>query len=121
MAALLAGDIDGMPRFGALQSLKQFQADKRFTVEIGGTAGKGILAINNKKQAASTTCACAARIMHAIDRKAFIDGVLEGLGKPIGSHFAPTDAGYVDLTERLPLRPREGQGAAARKPAWPRR
>ena len=61
VAALLAGDIDGMPRFGALQSLKQFQADKRFTVEIGDTAGKGIMTINNKKQAASTTCACAAR------------------------------------------------------------
>ena len=30
VAALLAGDIDGMPRFGAPQSLKQFQADKRF-------------------------------------------------------------------------------------------
>src|SRR5262245_26193289 len=33
VAALLAGDIDGMPRFGAPQALKQFQADKRFTVE----------------------------------------------------------------------------------------
>jgi peptide/nickel transport system substrate-binding protein len=38
----------------------------------------------------------------AIDRTAFIDGVLEGLGKPIGSHFAPTDAGYVDLTSAAP-------------------
>ena len=30
VAALLAGDIDGMPRFGALESLKQFKNDPRF-------------------------------------------------------------------------------------------
>ena len=37
-----------------------------------------------------------ALIAMAIDRKAVIDGVLEGLGTPIGSHFVPSDAGYVD-------------------------
>ena len=37
VAALLAGDIDGMPRFQSPQSLKQFQTDKRFTVELGST------------------------------------------------------------------------------------
>ena len=49
VAALLAGDIDGMPRGIAPQSLKQFQADKRFTVEIGDTAGKGILATQQQE------------------------------------------------------------------------
>ena len=97
VAALLAGDIDGMPRFGAVQNLKQLQADKRFVVEIGSTAGKGILAINNKKKPLDDVRVRRA-LMHAIDRKAFIDGVLEGLAKPIGSHAAPTDVGYVDLT-----------------------
>ena len=97
VAALLAGDIDGMPRFGAVQNLKQLQADKRFVVEIGSTAGKGLLAINNKKKPLDDVRVRRA-IMHAIDRKAFIDGVLEGLAKPIGSHAAPTDVGYVDLT-----------------------
>ena len=97
VAALLAGDIDGMPRGIAPQSLKQFQADKRFTVEIGATAGKGIMSINNKKPPLNDVRVRRA-LCHAIDRKAFIDGVLDGLGKPIGSHFAPTDAGYVDLT-----------------------
>ncbi len=97
VAALLAGDIDGMPRFGAVQNLKQLQADKRFVVEIGSTAGKGMLAINNKKKPLDDVRVRRA-LMHAIDRKAFIDGVLEGLAKPIGSHAAPTDVGYVDLT-----------------------
>ncbi|MGL6112291.1 MAG: ABC transporter substrate-binding protein [Rubrivivax sp.] len=108
VAALLAGDIDGMPRFGALQSLQQFQADKRFTVAIGDTAGKGILAINNKKKPLDDVRVRRA-LMHAIDRKAYIDGVLEGLGKPIGSHFAPTDAGYVDLTKVYPYDPEKAK------------
>jgi peptide/nickel transport system substrate-binding protein len=106
VAALLAGDIDGMPRFN--QNPKQFQADKRFTVEIGDTAGKGILAINNKKPPLNDVRVRRA-LMHAIDRKAFIDGVLEGLGKPIGSHFAPTDAGYVDLTKVYPYDPEKAK------------
>ena len=97
VAALLAGDIDGMPRFGAVQNLKQLQADKRFVVEIGSTAGKGMLAINNKKKPLDDVRVRRA-LMYAIDRQAFIDGVLEGLAKPIGSHAAPTDVGYVDLT-----------------------
>lgn len=101
VAALLAGDIDGMPRFGALQALKQFQSDSRFTVEMGSTAGKGVLAINNRKKPFDDVRVRRA-ISHAIDRKAFIDGAQEGLGKPIGSHFAPTDNGYVDLTGKYP-------------------
>ena len=98
VAALLAGDIDGIPRFGALQAVKQFQADKRFTVEVGSTAGKGILALNNKRKPFDDIRVRRA-MAHAIDRQAFIDGAVEGFGKPIGSHFAPTDLGYQDLTK----------------------
>jgi peptide/nickel transport system substrate-binding protein len=105
-AALLAGDIDGMPRFN--RDAKQFQADKRFTVELGDTAGKGILAINNKKPPLNDVRVRRA-LMHAIDRKAFIDGAIDGLGKPIGSHFAPTDAGYVDLTKVYPYDPEKAK------------
>jgi peptide/nickel transport system substrate-binding protein len=108
VAALLAGDVDGMPRFGSLQSLKQFQGDKRFTVEIGSTAGKGIMTINNRKKPFDDVRVRRA-LMHAIDRKAFIDGVLEGLGKPIGSHMAPTDAGYVDLTGQFAFDPEKAK------------
>jgi peptide/nickel transport system substrate-binding protein len=108
VAALLAGDIDGMPRFGALQSLAQFQGDKRFTVAIGSTAGKGIMSINNKKKPFDDVRVRRA-LAHAIDRKAFIDGAQEGLGKPIGSHFAPTDDGYVDLTGLTPYDPEKAK------------
>ena len=108
VAALLAGDIDGMPRFGALQALKQFQGDKRFVVEVGSTSGKGIVAINNKKAPLNDVRVRRA-ISHAIDRKAFIDGAQEGLGRPIGSHFAPTDLGYQDLTKVYPYDPEKAK------------
>jgi peptide/nickel transport system substrate-binding protein len=70
-------------------------------VAMGSTAGKGILSINNRRKPFDDVRVRQA-IMHAIDRKAFIDGVLDGLAKPIGSHAAPTDAGYVDLTGLVP-------------------
>ena len=108
VAALLAGDIDGIPRFGALQSIKQFQADKRFVVELGSTSGKGIVAINNKKAPLNDVRVRRA-IGHAIDRKAFIDGAQEGLGRAIGSHFAPTDLGYMDLTKQSAYDPEKAK------------
>ena len=97
VAALLAGDVDGIPRFGSPQSLKQFQSDPRFTVAIGGTEGKTIVAINNKRKPFDDVRVRRA-IAAAIDRKALIDGTQEGYGAPIGSHMVPSDAGYVDLT-----------------------
>jgi peptide/nickel transport system substrate-binding protein len=104
VAALLAGDIDAMPRFGAVESLQQFRDDKRFTVSIGSTAGKGLLAINHRHKPLGDLRVRRA-ISHAIDRPAFIAGVLEGLASPIGSHAAPTDVGYVDLTGVYPFDP----------------
>ncbi len=97
VAALLAGDIDGMPRFGSIQSVKQFQNDPRFTVVAGGTEGKTIVSINNKKKPFDDVRVRRALAL-AVDRKAVIDGSQEGHGKPIGSHMVPSDAGYVDLT-----------------------
>ena len=108
VAALLAGDIDGMPRFQSPQSLKQFQADKRFMVELGSTAGKGIMTINNRKKPFDDVRVRRA-LSHAIDKKAFIDGVFEGLAKPIGSHMAPTDAGYVELSGLYPFDPEKSK------------
>ncbi len=104
VAALLAGDVDAMPRFGAPQALRQFRSNPRFVVESGVTAGKGILAINNRKSPLNDVRVRRA-LAHAIDRRAFIDGALEGLAQPIGSHFSPTDHGYLDLTPQTPHDP----------------
>ncbi len=100
VAALLAGDIDGMPRFGALESLKQFQSDQRFSVVVGGTEGKTIMTINNKKKPFDDVRVRRAIAM-AVDRKAVIDGAQEGFGKPIGSHMVPSDAGFLQQCLRL--------------------
>jgi peptide/nickel transport system substrate-binding protein len=104
VAALLAGDIDAMPRFGAPQSLKQLQADKRFAVEVGSTTGETIVAINNKRKPFDDVRVRRA-IALAIDRRAVIDGAMEGYGTPIGSHMVPSEAGYVDLVAQSPYDP----------------
>jgi peptide/nickel transport system substrate-binding protein len=108
VAALLAGDVDGMARFGSIQSLKQFQSDARFTVVAGGTEGKTIVSINNKKKPFDDVRVRRA-IAAAIDRKAIIDGSQEGLAKPIGSHMVPSDAGYIDLTGVNPYNPEKAK------------
>jgi peptide/nickel transport system substrate-binding protein len=108
VAAMLAGDIDGMPRFQSPQSLKQFQSDKRFVVELGSTAGKGIMTINNRKKPFDDVRVRRA-LSYAVDKKAFIDGVFEGLAKPIGSHMAPTDTGYVDLSNQYAYDPEKAK------------
>ena len=108
VAALLAGDIDAMPRFGSFQSLKQFQGDARFSVVAGGTEGKTIVSINNKKKPFDDVRVRRA-LAAAIDRKAVIDGSSEGFGKPIGSHMVPSDAGYVDLTGVNPYNPEKAK------------
>ncbi len=107
-SALLAGDIDSLPRFNSAQSLKQFQSDPRFSVVAGGTEGKTIVAINNRKKPFDDVRVRRA-LAAAIDRKAVIDGSAEGFGKPIGSHMVPTDAGYVDLTAANPYDPAKAQ------------
>lgn len=104
VASLLAGDVDAFPRGLATQSLAQFKADPRFSVTTGSTAGKGIMAINNKRKPFDDVRVRRA-LAHAIDRQAFINGVLDGFGQPIGSHMAPTDAGYVDLAGVTPYDP----------------
>jgi peptide/nickel transport system substrate-binding protein len=108
VAALLAGDVDEFPRFGGVQSLAQFQSDPRFQALIGGTEGKTILGINNKRKPLDDLRVRQA-IAYAIDRKAIIDGAMNGLGAPIGSHLTPNDPGYVDLTGRYPHDPEKAK------------
>jgi len=108
VASLLAGDIDGFPRFQALESLKQFQNDARFSVVQGGTEGKTIVSINNRKKPFDDVRVRRA-LAAAIDRKAVIEGASEGYGKPIGSHMVPSDAGYVDLTGVNPYDPEKAK------------
>ncbi|WP_293576057.1 ABC transporter substrate-binding protein [Phaeobacter sp.] len=96
-AAMMAEDIDAFSGFPAPENLPQFEADPRFQVLVGSTEGETILSINNK-QAPFDNPKVRAAVAHAIDRQAIIDGAMFGYGTPIGSHFAPHNPAYVDLT-----------------------
>ena len=95
-AAMMAGDIDAYPNFPAPETLASFANDPRFEVIVGTTEGETILAMNNARLDAPLREA----IAHAVDRQAIIDGAMFGYGTPIGSHFAPHNPDYVDLTDR---------------------
>ncbi len=96
-AALMAEDVDAFPVFPAPENLPQFDADPRFNVIVGSTEGETILSTNNAEGPLADVRVRQA-IAHAIDRQAIIDGAMFGYGTPIGTHFAPHNPAYIDLT-----------------------
>jgi len=96
-AAMMAGDIDAFPGYPAPETLPQFQADPRFKVVVGNTEGETILSTNNKDEHFKNKLVREA-LAHAINRQEIIDGAMFGYGTPIGTHFAPSNPAYVDLT-----------------------
>jgi peptide/nickel transport system substrate-binding protein len=103
-AALKAGDVDAFPEFSAAELFGAFQKDSRFATQIGATPNKLIAGMNNARKP-FTDQRVRQALMMAIDRKAVMEGSFSGLGTPIGSHYAPADEGYVDLTGVLPYDP----------------
>jgi peptide/nickel transport system substrate-binding protein len=102
-AAMMAGDIDAFPNFPAPETLAQFQHDARFTVDVGNTEGKTIVALNEARKPFDDPRVRRA-LTYAVDRKALI-AALGGYGAPIGSHYVPQDPGYIDLTGVYPYDP----------------
>jgi peptide/nickel transport system substrate-binding protein len=96
-AAMMAEDVDVFYSYPAPENLPQFEADARFEVLVGSSEGETILAINNLMKP-FTDVRVRKAVAHAIDRQAIIDGAMFGLGTPIGTHFAPHNPDYVDLT-----------------------
>lgn len=95
--AVRSGDVDAFPNLGATESLPILEADKNFVVKVGTTEGETILALNNGRKPFSDIRVRRA-LAHAVNRQDVINGALFGYGTPIGSHFAPHNAAYVDLT-----------------------
>ncbi|SDI88186.1 ABC transporter substrate-binding protein [Lutimaribacter saemankumensis] len=96
-AAVMAEDVHAFAGFPAPENLPQFEADPRFQVLVGSTEGETILSTNNKMPPFDNVKVREA-LAHAIDRQAIIDGAMFGYGTPIGTHFAPHNPDYVDLT-----------------------
>lgn len=107
-AAMMAGDLDAFPAFPAPENLPQFEADPRFNVIVGSTEGETILSTNNLQEPLDNVLVRQA-IAHAIDRSAIIDGAMYGYGTPIGTHFAPHNPAYVDLTGKSEYDPEKSK------------
>ncbi len=107
-AAVQSGEVDVFFNIATDNALR-FRSDPRYQVLVGASSGKGMLAINHRRPPLNDVRVRRA-ITHAIDREAFIKSVLYGQGRAIGSHFSPTDAGYVHLTGVYPFDPLRAQG-----------
>jgi peptide/nickel transport system substrate-binding protein len=104
VAALMAGDVDAFANFPAPEMAAQFQSDPSFTVKVGSTEGETILSTNNQQKPFNDLLVRQA-IAHALNKQEIIDGAMFGFGTPIGTHFAPHHAAYVDLTGTYPHDP----------------
>ncbi len=111
-AAMMAQDIDAFAGFPAPENLPQFEADPRFKVLRGSTEGETILAMNNAV-APFDDVRVREAVAHAIDRQAVIDGAMFGLGTPIGTHFAPHNPDYEDLTALSDFDPEKSKALLA--------
>lgn len=98
-SAILAGDLDAFPNYPAPENLAQLDADPRYSVVLGSTEGETILSTNNAIPPFDDIRVREA-LAHAINRDEIIDGAMYGYGTPIGTHFAPHNPAYLDLTSK---------------------
>lgn len=101
--AILQGEVDVLFNI-ATENVSAFLSNNRYEVLIGSSSSKGLLALNNRRPPLNDVRVRRA-IMHAIDREGFIRDALDGRARAIGSHFAPTDPGYINLTGMYPYDP----------------
>ncbi len=111
-SAMMAEDVDVFSGFPAPENLPQFEADPRFKVLVGSTEGETILSTNNKMPPFDNVKVREA-LAHAIDRQSIIDGAMFGYGTPIGTHFAPHNPAYVDLTGMSSFDPEKAKALLA--------
>ncbi|KRA64972.1 ABC transporter substrate-binding protein [Caulobacter sp. Root655] len=100
-AAIRGHDVDAFADYPAPENLAQLRKDPTLKVISASSEGEVILAINNRNGPLADVRVRQA-IQHALDRRAIIDGAMYGYGTPIGSHFPPQNAAYVDLTGLYP-------------------
>ncbi|MBF9232226.1 ABC transporter substrate-binding protein [Microvirga alba] len=112
VAALKAGDVDAFPNLGAPELFSEFKKDARFTAVAGNTEGEIVAGMNNAKKPFDDIRVRRA-LMHAIDRKALVEGAYSGYGQPIGSFFSPNHPAFVDMTGVIPYDPAKAKALLA--------
>ncbi|MBA1157717.1 ABC transporter substrate-binding protein [Microvirga mediterraneensis] len=108
VAALKAGDVDAFPNLGAPELFAEFQKDARFKAVAGNTEGEVVAGMNNAKKPFDDVRVRRA-LMHAVDRKALVEGAYSGFGQPIGSFFSPNHPAFVDMTSVIPYDPEKAK------------
>ncbi len=102
VAAVRAGDVDAFPNIGAPELFAELKKDARFTAVAGNTEGEIVAGMNNTKKPFDDPRVRRA-LMHAVDRKALVEGAYSGFGQPIGGHFSPNHPAFQDQTKVLPF------------------
>jgi ABC-type dipeptide/oligopeptide/nickel transport system permease component/ABC-type transport system substrate-binding protein len=100
-AAIRGHDVDAFADYPAPENLAQLRKDPTLKVISASSEGEVILAINDRNGPLADARVRRA-IQHALDRRAIVDGAMYGYGTPIGSHFPPQNAAYIDLTGLYP-------------------
>jgi peptide/nickel transport system substrate-binding protein len=108
VAAVRAGDVDAFPNIGAPELFADLKKDPRFTAVAGNTEGEIVAGLNNARKPFDDVRVRRA-LMHAIDRKALVEGAYSGFGQPIGSHFSPNHPAFIDTTNVLPYDPEKAK------------
>jgi peptide/nickel transport system substrate-binding protein len=104
VAALKAGDVDAFPNIGAPELFADLKKDSRFTAVAGNTEGEIVAGMNNARKP-FTDLRVRRALMHAVDRKALVEGAYSGFGQPIGSHFSPNHPAFNETTGIIPYDP----------------
>ena len=99
--AIKSNKIDLLFHITALKT-KKFENNSQYEVLRGNSAGKVLLAINNKKEPLNRLKVRQA-LSHAIDREALLRAAFLSQGRAIGSHYAASELGYIDLTNVYPF------------------
>lgn len=102
--ALRSGDLDAVYQTQAVDQIKQFQSDSKYTVQTGVTTGITVMSMNNARAPFNDKQVRQA-IMYGVDRNAVNTAATNGLGTVLGGPVAPTDPWYTDLSKKYPYDP----------------
>lgn len=111
-ASMMAGDLDAFANIPSPEALPAMEANPSLEVHVGTTEGETILALNNGAKPFDDIRVRRA-IAHALDRNAIVDGAMFGQGTVIGSHVAPHNPAYVDLSDRYSFDPEAAKALLA--------